>query len=245
MALDTVAKRMNAARVGRPWMRSRRAVGATTQASRIASGHGYGGNAISSSAIEDPDDDLAVTARVDSDGATIRPARVVFYHAADGAREADFTGFDRSHRLDRHHVRSSREFRNPNVGNRFDVGFDAVRAGEAFALQRLVVWVSATDARPRAAENTDRTDHEGATLGVQAFRVSVSADGEREADAETLDAFVTDRWVARFAVPSAQGLGQFWEIDLESQGRAGHAFALDRLVLWVSDAAEARPGDET
>lgn len=47
MAIDTREKRMNAARVGRPWMRARHAVGATDQQSRIASGHGYGGNALS------------------------------------------------------------------------------------------------------------------------------------------------------------------------------------------------------
>lgn len=47
MAVDTREKRMNAARVGRPWMRARHAVGATDQQSRIASGHGYGGNALS------------------------------------------------------------------------------------------------------------------------------------------------------------------------------------------------------
>ena len=47
MALDSQAKRMNAARVARPWTRARLAVGATTEASRIASGNGYGGNALS------------------------------------------------------------------------------------------------------------------------------------------------------------------------------------------------------
>ncbi len=47
MALDTREKRMNAARVARPWMRARHAVGATDEQSRIASGHGYGGNALS------------------------------------------------------------------------------------------------------------------------------------------------------------------------------------------------------
>lgn len=47
MAIDSREKRMNAARVGRPWMRARHAVGATDQQSRIESGHGYGGNALS------------------------------------------------------------------------------------------------------------------------------------------------------------------------------------------------------
>jgi hypothetical protein len=47
MALDTREKRMNAARVARPWMRAKHAVGATDQQSRIESGHGYGGNALS------------------------------------------------------------------------------------------------------------------------------------------------------------------------------------------------------
>ena len=47
MALDSREKRMNAARVGRPWMRARHAVGATDEQSRIGSGHGYGGNALS------------------------------------------------------------------------------------------------------------------------------------------------------------------------------------------------------
>jgi len=47
MALDTREKRMNAARVARPWMRAKHAVGATDQQSRIASGNGYGGNALS------------------------------------------------------------------------------------------------------------------------------------------------------------------------------------------------------
>jgi len=50
MAVDTREKRMNAARVGRPWMRAKHAVGATDQQSRIASGHGYGGNALSPAA---------------------------------------------------------------------------------------------------------------------------------------------------------------------------------------------------
>lgn len=46
MAIDTREKRMNAARVARPWMRARHAVGATDEQSRIASGNGYGGNAL-------------------------------------------------------------------------------------------------------------------------------------------------------------------------------------------------------
>ena len=37
---------MNAARVARPWMRAKHAVGATDEQSRIASGHGYGGNVL-------------------------------------------------------------------------------------------------------------------------------------------------------------------------------------------------------
>ncbi len=53
MALDSDEKRANAARVGRPWMRSKWPGAAlSTQASRIASGHAYGGNAISSTAAE-------------------------------------------------------------------------------------------------------------------------------------------------------------------------------------------------
>ena len=47
MAVDTQEKRMNAARVARPWTRARLAVGATDEQSRIASGNGYGGNALS------------------------------------------------------------------------------------------------------------------------------------------------------------------------------------------------------
>lgn len=47
MALDSREKRMNAARVGRPWLRSKHSVGATDQQARIATGHGYGGNALS------------------------------------------------------------------------------------------------------------------------------------------------------------------------------------------------------
>lgn len=37
---------MNAARVARPWTRAKLAVGATDEQSRIASGNGYGGNAL-------------------------------------------------------------------------------------------------------------------------------------------------------------------------------------------------------
>ncbi len=47
MALDSREKRMNAARVGRPWMRAKHAVGATDQQSRIGSSNAYGGNALS------------------------------------------------------------------------------------------------------------------------------------------------------------------------------------------------------
>ena len=50
MALDSKEKRANAARVGRPWMRAKYAVGATTEASRIASSNAYGGNALTPSA---------------------------------------------------------------------------------------------------------------------------------------------------------------------------------------------------
>ena len=50
MAVDTQEKRMNAARVGRPWTRARLAVGATDEQSRIASGNGYGGNALTPAA---------------------------------------------------------------------------------------------------------------------------------------------------------------------------------------------------
>lgn len=47
MAVDTREKRMNAARVARPYLRAKHAVGATDEQSRIASGNGYGGNALS------------------------------------------------------------------------------------------------------------------------------------------------------------------------------------------------------
>ena len=52
MAIDTREKRMNAARVGRPYMRAKHAVGATDEQSRIASGHGYGGNALSAGTFQ-------------------------------------------------------------------------------------------------------------------------------------------------------------------------------------------------
>jgi hypothetical protein len=236
---------MNAARVGRPWMRSRHAVGATTQASRIASSHAYGGNALSPLTDPEDPDDVAVTARVDAYGATVRAARLVVYHSTDGLREAGFVGFDRKATIDRHRVRSSREARNPNRGCRFIVGFEAIRAGEVFALQRLVAWISPEEARPTATDGTGRTAHDGSTVDVQSLRLVVAADGEREADTETLDAFVTDRWVARFAVPSAQGLGQYFEVEFGSLGRAGHVWALDRMVLWIEDRADERPGEET
>jgi hypothetical protein len=48
MAVDSQEKRQNASGVGRSWMRgSRFPVGATDEQSRIASGLGYGGNALS------------------------------------------------------------------------------------------------------------------------------------------------------------------------------------------------------
>lgn len=46
MAVNTQAKRMNAAHAGRPWMRTRLAVGSTTTFSRAASGHAYGANGV-------------------------------------------------------------------------------------------------------------------------------------------------------------------------------------------------------
>lgn len=47
MALDSKEKRANAARVARPWVRSKYARGATSEASRAASSNSYGGNALS------------------------------------------------------------------------------------------------------------------------------------------------------------------------------------------------------
>lgn len=55
MALDTREKRQNVAGVGRPWMRHPLPVGATDEQSRIASGLGYGGNALSLSVTVSPD----------------------------------------------------------------------------------------------------------------------------------------------------------------------------------------------
>lgn len=49
MALDTKEKRANAARVARPYLRAKYAVGATTEASRAASSNSYGGNALTPS----------------------------------------------------------------------------------------------------------------------------------------------------------------------------------------------------
>ena len=51
MAVDTQEKRMNAASVGRPFLRARLPVGASDEQSRIASGLGYGGNALSLAAM--------------------------------------------------------------------------------------------------------------------------------------------------------------------------------------------------
>lgn len=47
MPVNTKAKRMNAARVARPYLRTKLARGATSQSSRIASGNAYGGNTLS------------------------------------------------------------------------------------------------------------------------------------------------------------------------------------------------------
>ena len=47
MAVDSQEKRINAAHAGSPFMRGKFPVGATDEQSRIASGHGYGGNALS------------------------------------------------------------------------------------------------------------------------------------------------------------------------------------------------------
>lgn len=101
-------------------------------------------------ALEDSDSDISVTARVDADGATVRPPRVVTAHTADGLREADFTGHDRAHRIDRHYIRSNREDRARNIGARFVVQMECIRAGETFSLDRLVAWLKplGDDERP-------------------------------------------------------------------------------------------------
>jgi hypothetical protein len=50
MAIDTREKRQNAVGVARSYMRHPLPVGATDQQSRIARGHGYGGNEIAAPA---------------------------------------------------------------------------------------------------------------------------------------------------------------------------------------------------
>jgi hypothetical protein len=47
MAVDTKEKRMNAAAVGRAWLRTKLATGTFDEQARINCGLGYGGNALS------------------------------------------------------------------------------------------------------------------------------------------------------------------------------------------------------
>lgn len=53
MALDSNKKRANAARVGRPWIRSKwPGADLSTQTGRVASSNTYGGNTVASTASE-------------------------------------------------------------------------------------------------------------------------------------------------------------------------------------------------
>lgn len=51
MAIDTQEKRMNCAKVGRPFLRSKLATGTFDEQARINCGLGYGGNALSAGGI--------------------------------------------------------------------------------------------------------------------------------------------------------------------------------------------------
>lgn len=93
--------------------------------------------------LEDSDTDVTVTNRTAAAGETVRLPRVVTAHATDGSREADFTGHDRATVVSARHVRSSRSMRNPSFGAHFQYQMEAIRAGEAWALDRLIAWVAA------------------------------------------------------------------------------------------------------
>ena len=188
---------------------------------------------------EDPDDDISVTARTDINGATVRAARFVVSHAADGVRNADFTGFDRMATADRYRIRSSREMRTPNLGQHFEVQIESIRGGEAWAIDRIIAWVSPEQSRPRAADTTNRTDGNGATCRVPSMTLRVAADSESNADLKSNYQEVRDRWVARFAVPSQAGLGNRFIVELEEDGRAGNAWAIGRIVAWLSAEGES------
>ena len=190
---------------------------------------------------EDLDSDVDVTNWTDVDGATLRAPRLVIAHAADGVRNADIGNFDRLSTVDRYRARSSRESRTPNLGQRFEIHMEAVRAGEAFAVERFVLWLSDQRERPRAADTTARTDVDSATVEVPTFMARVSADSEDEADLTTTGGTVQDRWIARLPLPSSEQLDSL-ELEIADDGRAGNAFALERVIAWISDQRGAFPG---
>jgi len=184
---------------------------------------------------EDPDGDISVTARTDWDGATIRPARFIVAHAFDSGREASLTGFERMPHADRHAFNSVRSGRLPAVGSSLRLVLSSSgRAGEAASLKDLVLTITTTKRVPRAADTTNRTDSDGATLRPAAMSLRHQSDGARDAELVTTGASVQDRRALDFPCSATAGAGIRHRLVLESDGRAGSALALKDAILTIT-----------
>jgi hypothetical protein len=162
------------------------------------------------------------TARSDRDGTTTRPAAITFMHATASARNADLTGADTMAR-DRHRARSLRigHDATDSQDTRVRTYAFSSRAGDSYAVRQLLLRLT-EGSRPTiyAADTTNRTDKDGATLRVPTWGVhhapSSPLNSALAAGGTYRDRFRTERLRL-----DEDNVGHVHRLQFRTDGRAG------------------------
>ena len=246
---------MNAARVGRPWMRAKHSVGGFDAQARIASGHGYGGNPLLVVTVppEDRDDQdalgntLTYTSYIDcQDGATLRVPRISVRAAADQLRAAELGVADRTD-PDRWEVRSAQQARGMRMGTVHRIRLSTNRAGECWGIRALKIRYSNVGGndRGKTADTTSRLDcQHSASLVVPALTMATATDDSRAAALSHGEATAQDRHWVKFANENGDATALVHKIKLKSN-RAGACWGIVALkVQYKTEGALSQKASE-
>lgn len=185
---------------------------------------------------------LTVTAFVNGAGHEMRAPRLEHFHAADSARDADLTGYDRLE-LDRYHALSDRTGRGQTLAyDTHRLRWVAKRAGERFSPREIILDVEIDESESRLdAVTADRTNAAGHEMRYPAWRAWLASDSGRDVALDTVGASDRDRNRVKFAVPSDDAVGWVHRLRLQADGRAGNRFCVKEIIVEYDLVYDANP----
>lgn len=178
---------------------------------------------------------VTVTARTDRDGATIRPAALIFMHATASARNADLAGADAMD-MDRFVARSLRVGHQPtnSEDTRLRTYAFSLRAGDTYAVRGLLLRLTPSP-RPtiHAADTTNRTDRDGTTARVPTWAAHHAADSSLNSSLAAGGAYRARFGTESLRVDESISVGHVHRLQFRTDGRAGSTSApLEVLVRY-------------